>query len=1064
MALVYGLVAQDAIVLSECSLEDVGGDGADEGFPEAPKVARYILQEKVVKELGPQKRSFGHKKHHFHYRVTDNRLCFMVVVQKSAEDEKTSVKIPYNCIEDILAEFMGSVYDEDHAMTIGYRELELNDRFARVIKSKLEFWNRPDADISKRTKAKEEYVTVTICNKYNCTYLANTSVPAPHHDTTYDADELRWRPDHAVCPTRIFACPVEVEITIRLDPTAGVPCRFAAGSLFEPGDDGSMTEVPCRREVDVKSDVLAVSVVTVLRDVEMSRGSLYWGVVFSEPEDRMRGAVLGVDVGFRMRVREVNPRMPEFGTLPLFAKLKYQNRIVTYFGILEVGGQKMAVVADVGDTLPPEDAYLEQLPSGEWRVVLNNNRSPNPDDNEVGYAVELVGTAGLASGVLEHVDTPVPEGEPSSHRSVQQDGLLRRMHRVLRNVTVRGAPVYDLVVYLLCCSGVLRDVSVVGGAVRDALFTDTPIADVDLVVACPYADLAHHLQDYLGKLGEPGLALVDSGRLASYGCMKMKASGGTDKEELDLAVYKGVRVFHHSPAPPGQHVRHYTEAFSYAFDSKSRDFTVNAVYFSMDGNFYDPTGDGFDDAQNKKARYANPAELCFDVGGCFRLWKMVLKDYAVHRTTISLALHRLLRDIRRFREQSVTPAHGDPALWTSLDEHLRRFVIPASPPPPVGEEATLEQWLDKLVGKLFRPGKAFVVTVSELYRACDAAGGVVKEQNRLFWRCVQGLCRIKDKGNEPFTVGRVIQVVRAFSRWDHRLRPVVKKEPDEIPKRLVRVSRELLGEGSFGQVLEGEYRRKKVAVKMLHVRATEVEEADFLAEARLHCSVRHPHVVKFIAICPPPEMWLVMECVPPTLWEARRAIRGSLPAGQMFLAAQQVAEGMAAIHSLNIIHRDLRAINVMVGPPGRDRRCRVADFGLATVKKATSAARLAGTLPPFEESRGNVHWKAPEVAQQGNWVESEKSDVFSFGVLLFEIASRGEVPFEGAQDQYVTGNYLSNLHQQRISASWPQSYRDLMLRCLATNPEERPTFVEIVETISNLGKLVDFQLELSESE
>mmetsp|Transcript_26377 Transcript_26377/g.73724 ORF Transcript_26377/g.73724 Transcript_26377/m.73724 type:complete len:243 (+) Transcript_26377:51-779(+) len=158
MALIFGLVGQGEVTIAEYYMDDLPSDvpGAipDKGFPEISKVARYILQEKVSTEVSATKRSFGHKRHQFHYRVTKEGLCFMVVTQKTTEEEKGRVKIPYNCIEDILSEFLGTYHVDGHV----YREHELNDQFAPIIRSKLEHWNRPDADISKRTKVKVEEV------------------------------------------------------------------------------------------------------------------------------------------------------------------------------------------------------------------------------------------------------------------------------------------------------------------------------------------------------------------------------------------------------------------------------------------------------------------------------------------------------------------------------------------------------------------------------------------------------------------------------------------------------------------------------------------------------------------------------------------------------------------------------------------------------------------------------------------------------------------------------------------------------------------------------------------
>ena len=158
MSLIYGVVSRGGMVLAEYPTREQASSlnsQAAPGVSEAQKIARFILVEKVAKEPGPHKKSFGHQKHNFHYKVDEAGICYLVAVQKGAFDDSTSsVRIPYKCIEEIASVFMpncGSLLD-------GCREGGLNDVFSLVIQEKLDFWNDPEADTILKAKQKVDVV------------------------------------------------------------------------------------------------------------------------------------------------------------------------------------------------------------------------------------------------------------------------------------------------------------------------------------------------------------------------------------------------------------------------------------------------------------------------------------------------------------------------------------------------------------------------------------------------------------------------------------------------------------------------------------------------------------------------------------------------------------------------------------------------------------------------------------------------------------------------------------------------------------------------------------------
>lgn len=148
---------------------------------------------------------------------------------------------------------------------------------------------------------------------------------------------------------------------------------------------------------------------------------------------------------------------------------------------------------------------------------------------------------------------------------------------------------------------------------------------------------------------------------------------------------------------------------------------------------------------------------------------------------------------------------------------------------------------------------------------------------------------------------------------------------------------------------------------------------------------------------------------------------------QLVDMSAQIASGMAYVERMNYVHRDLRAANILVG---ENLVCKVADFGLARLIEDNEYTARQGAKFP-------IKWTAPEAALYGRF--TIKSDVWSFGILLTELTTKGRVPYPGMVNREVL-DQVERGYRMPCPPECPESLHDLMCQCWRKEPEERPTF------------------------
>ncbi|XP_044049461.1 insulin-like growth factor 1b receptor [Siniperca chuatsi] len=280
--------------------------------------------------------------------------------------------------------------------------------------------------------------------------------------------------------------------------------------------------------------------------------------------------------------------------------------------------------------------------------------------------------------------------------------------------------------------------------------------------------------------------------------------------------------------------------------------------------------------------------------------------------------------------------------------------------------------------------------------------------------------------------------------------------PDEweVAREKITLSREL-GQGSFGMVYEGlakgvvkDEPETRVAIKTVNESASMRERIEFLNEASVMKEFNCHHVVRLLGVVSQGQPTLViMELM--TRGDLKSYLRSLRPKEQqwsslslpplkkMLQMAGQIADGMAYLNANKFVHRDLAARNCMVA---EDFIVKIGDFGMTRDIYETDYYRKGGKglLP--------VRWMSPESLKDG--VFTTNSDVWSFGVVLWEIATLAEQPYQGLSNEQVLRFVMEGGLLEKPQ-NCPDMLFELMRMCWQYNPKMRPAFVEIISSIKD---------------
>ncbi|XP_044147095.1 proto-oncogene tyrosine-protein kinase ROS [Bufo gargarizans] len=270
-----------------------------------------------------------------------------------------------------------------------------------------------------------------------------------------------------------------------------------------------------------------------------------------------------------------------------------------------------------------------------------------------------------------------------------------------------------------------------------------------------------------------------------------------------------------------------------------------------------------------------------------------------------------------------------------------------------------------------------------------------------------------------------------------------------------------LGSGAFGEVYQGIAKNilgsgtgtQKVAVKTLKSDATDQEKVEFLKEAHLMSQFHHPNILKLLGVCLYNEpQYIILELMDGgDLLSYLRGARTNSVVQDTLLStvhlldmSQDISRGCEYLEKLHFVHRDLAARNCLVSVKeynNPSRKVKIGDFGLArdVYKSDYYRKKGEGLLP--------VRWMAPESLIDG--IFSTRSDVWSFGVLLWELFSLGQQPYQGYSNMEVL-HYVCSGQRMDSPDNCPDDMWDIMLKCWEQNPTGRPTFSQIQKQLESL--------------
>ncbi|XP_051977532.1 ephrin type-B receptor 3-like isoform X6 [Xyrauchen texanus] len=346
-------------------------------------------------------------------------------------------------------------------------------------------------------------------------------------------------------------------------------------------------------------------------------------------------------------------------------------------------------------------------------------------------------------------------------------------------------------------------------------------------------------------------------------------------------------------------------------------------------------------------------------------------------------------------------------------------------------DKSLQEQLPLIVGSL-TAGLVFIIVVVVIAIVC-----LRKQRNGSESEYTEKLQQYITPGMkvyiDPFTYEDPNEAVHEFAK--------------EIDVSCVKIE-EVIGAGEFGEVCRGRLKlpgRREiiVAIKTLKAGYTERQRRDFLSEASIMGQFDHPNIIRLEGVVTKsrPVMIVTEFMENGALDSFLRLNDGQFTVIQLVGMLRGIAAGMKYLSDMNYVHRDLAARNILVNS---NLVCKVSDFGLSRFLEddptdPTYTSSLGGKIP--------IRWTAPEAIAYRKFTSA--SDVWSYGIVMWEVMSYGERPYWDMSNQDVI-NAVEQDYRLPPPMDCPTALHQLMLDCWVKERNLRPKFSQIVNTLDKL--------------